>query len=143
LDQHVAVLSTYLDGLGQSMRCACLEVGLIDASVLPALACLLGDAGTPVVHSRVFGFSALPDAPFSLDDPGHLALVCLLAHNPVRMVKADSATRLEVIDTELCAGVTLFGGAEAGEAHDVRCRVQKLRELGLEVVILRKLIYHR
>src|SRR5712691_3178242 len=143
LDQHVAALSTYLDSSGQALRCACLEVGLVDASVLPALACLLGDAGTPVVHGRVFGLSALPDAPLGLDDPGHRSLACLLDHHPVRMVEADSTTRLEVIDAEPCVGVALFGRTEAGEAHYVRCRVKKLRELTLEVVIRRHVIKHR
>src|SRR5437879_4945853 len=78
LDQHVAALSTYLDGASQGLRCACLEVGLVDASILPALACLLGDAGTPVMHGRVFSLSTLPDASLGLDDPGHLSLACLL-----------------------------------------------------------------
>jgi hypothetical protein len=73
---HVTALSTYLDGSSQGVRCACLEVGLVDASILPALACLLGDTGTPVVHGRVFGLSALPDAPLQfgkdVGEPGPL-----------------------------------------------------------------------
>ena len=59
------------------------------------------------------------------------------------MVEADSATWLEVIDPELGAGVALFGRTEAGEAHYVRCHIEKLREPTLEVVIRRHIIEHR
>ena len=60
----------------------------------------------------------------------------LLHDHPVRVVEADGAARLQVVDAELRAGLALLGGAERREAQHIgRLLVEELGEAPLEVVV--------
>jgi len=74
--------------------------------------------------------------PLVSDDPVDLARLGLLYDHPVGVVEPDGAARPEIVDAELCTGLTLRGGSKGREEEHVgRLLVQELGEATLEVVV--------
>ena len=66
----------------------------------------------------------------------------LLHDDPVGMVKANGAARLEVIDAKLRSRFALLGRAQAGEALHVLRLIEELCKPAFEVVVGRHVVEH-
>ena len=121
----------------------CLKVSLVDPSVLPALARLLGDASAPVTHGGVLDDGVLPDSPLGFDDPVYLALPGPLYSDPVWIVEANSATGLQVVDAKERAGLALLSRTQTGEVQDVWRCIEELGKPAFEVVVGCHVVEHR
>src|SRR2546421_9601328 len=93
---------------------------LVHGSESPSHAGSLRNALAPIFNGRIFIACAWPDTPFCLDDPIHVTVVGLLHRHPIRMVKTNRATRLQIIDAEHGRRISLLRGAQGGKAKYIR-----------------------
>src|SRR5439155_22089302 len=119
------------------------ESRLINPNKPPLLLCSFGDPGAPEPYGLIFQFGTLPNTALRLDDRVDLALCGFLNDNPIRMVIADRAARLQVIHSKSCTRLTLFRCSETGEAQDIGRLVGELRESPFEAVVRRHVIEDR
>lgn len=118
------------------------ELRLVDAHVAPGDSGLGGDLLAPVRDGGVLGERILPFPTFGFDDPVDLAAICFLDGDPVGVIEPDRATGLEIVYTELCAGFTLFRGAQSSKSLHILSVIEEFSKTALEVVIGRHVVEH-
>ena len=108
---------------------------MIHPKELPRVTSETCDLATPLSYVAILFFSTRSDASIRLNDPVHNTYIRLLNRNPVRIIEANFAAWINVVNPNGHTRGALVSRTKGCESRDITAPVKKLCEFPLKEVM--------